>query len=1370
MTRIFLFSLFVLNLSFSQSQITFRLKPDEQKSKDALIESPAIYAGTNFGNGHLLHVAAWTWQGSFGVTETLFDFDWSLLPPNSKVSLANGKFFALNGQDGSQEFHSTIDGNNDSWIEKITSPWDESTVTYTNRPSSTTVNRVYVSGTDSVNQDLEMNLTTLVNEQLQNPGQSHGFLWKLVTPIKYRRVGLCSSNNEDPSKWPEIRLTFKAQGVTGTVISDENDNCASEITEKGLNNRIVEVQPGNYFATTNEVGIWHLDLPVGSYTASYLSSDPNWTSTCNTSFNFTVASLLDSITVPPFMLKSDQVCTAPNIAIYSNILRRCFSAQEIYVTASNSFQASTSLNAAYADITLDPLFTLDSATHDYTALGGNLFRFDLDTLDIDESVGFTLYVTLSCDAVLLETLCHEAKLYPAADCVFDTIITPFPPTVTPCELPWDKSSLKVEGWCANDTVYFTVINHGSGDMDCYAPVRVYLDGELITIDSIRLQSGDSIVYSFAGNGQTWILQADQHPLHPGNSHPNAHVEACGDMNNWIPDIIGDFPQDDADPIVDIFCTVTNGSYDPNDKRGFPAGLTASNFVYPNQEMEYIIRFQNTGTDTAFTVVVRDTLDEDFDIRSISTGTCSHPYTFRMYGPRVLEWRFDDILLVDSTTNEPGSHGFIQFSVKQNRDLPNGTLLTNDADIYFDFNVPVITNNTTHVVNQCLIDQPIKQLRINACDSYTAPNGNVYNASGYYSYSVSNASGCDSLILLNLSIGSSSNPNITVASSDSDLSICDGDMVNFSATAFNGGSAPVYTWKVNGLAVGNGSIFSSDELLDSDIVVCELTSNASCPSQLTAASAPISITVSTVPTISLSSLSSPSVCAGTDGSLGINGTATGTLSWSGTASGSIVTALPANINGLAAGIYNVVFTNACISNSISGNIADPSAPTTPVLSSSGSVSICDGSTLSLSSSVSSNIVWSTGETTSSILITTPGNYYATHTNGACSASSEIVNVSVIPNPAPSVSQSGLTTLCSGESVILTASAADSYLWSNGETTQSITVNSTGNYSVNATNGTCTASSLPVPVTVTTVGVPVILVGGSSILCTGESVDITALSGSNLVWSNGETGNSITVSEAGTYTVSSFIGACEAISLPATIVVHTTPADPVILSNGTNICEGESLILSSSTANGNVWSNGGIDNSITIFTAGTYTVSVTENGCTATSEPKTITSSTPPTVTLSSIGNVCDTAAVFTLNQGLPTGGVYTVNGTVSSSFDPANSITGSNTIVYSYTDGNGCSGEAETTLMVDNCSGLSTIATPEFVLYPNPTQSVIYLQGNFENKLVEIELHDALGRTVLSNKPDDSDYSIDLSAFANGSYTLLLRVDGMESMHQVQLIK
>ena len=153
------------------------------------------------------------------------------------------------------------------------------------------------------------------------------------------------------------------------------------------------------------------------------------------------------------------------------------------------------------------------------------------------------------------------------------------------------------------------------------------------------------------------------------------------------------PQDNASGIV----RAVQGSFDPNDKTAYPS----DNYVLPqtSNELDYRIRFQNTGTDTAFRVTVVDTLAADYDLLTLRTLSASHPYTFDLRAPGIATWTFDDILLPDSTTNEPASHGFIFLRVNTLGDVTLGDTLRNSAAIYFDYNEPVITNTATNAIEK-----------------------------------------------------------------------------------------------------------------------------------------------------------------------------------------------------------------------------------------------------------------------------------------------------------------------------------------------------------------------------------------------------------------------------------------------------------------------------------------------------------------------------------------------------------------------------------------------------------------------------------------------------------------------------------------------
>jgi len=160
-------------------------------------------------------------------------------------------------------------------------------------------------------------------------------------------------------------------------------------------------------------------------------------------------------------------------------------------------------------------------------------------------------------------------------------------------------------------------------------------------------------------------------------------------------IIGDvYPQNNT-LYVDERIT---GSHDPNDKQVYPGGLGVEACILPEDSvLFYTIRFQNNGNDTAFTVIVTDTLSPYLNPSTLIPGSASHPYTLTMTEHGILTFRFDQILLPDSNTNEMESKGYFNFSINQKPVLPWGTVITNNAAIYFDFNPPIITNTVINTI-------------------------------------------------------------------------------------------------------------------------------------------------------------------------------------------------------------------------------------------------------------------------------------------------------------------------------------------------------------------------------------------------------------------------------------------------------------------------------------------------------------------------------------------------------------------------------------------------------------------------------------------------------------------------------------------------
>ena len=155
----------------------------------------------------------------------------------------------------------------------------------------------------------------------------------------------------------------------------------------------------------------------------------------------------------------------------------------------------------------------------------------------------------------------------------------------------------------------------------------------------------------------------------------------------------------------ILRQIVVGSYDPNDKRESNAGSIPLSFVTEGRSLQYLIRFQNTGTDTAFNIVVRDTLSNRLNAGTLEMIAASHPHTLNIENGVNLAWTFSNILLPDSNRNEPASHGYIVYRIKPKSDLARGETIHNTASIYFDYNLPIVTNDAATTVQADLVTLP-----------------------------------------------------------------------------------------------------------------------------------------------------------------------------------------------------------------------------------------------------------------------------------------------------------------------------------------------------------------------------------------------------------------------------------------------------------------------------------------------------------------------------------------------------------------------------------------------------------------------------------------------------------------------------------------
>lgn len=376
-------------------------------------------------------------------------------------------------------------------------------------------------------------------------------------------------------------------------------------------------------------------------------------------------------------------CPELYVDLATPFLRRCFE-NDYWINYCN--YGGLSAKETEVTVTFDDYLEIVGSSIPWTSVDGQTYTFSVGEVPSGDCGRFSVKVLVKCEAVLGQTHCSEASISHSNTCESNAYQGP-------------ELELKVD--CEGDNVKFRIRNIGQ-DMEQGHHYIVIED--ILMMDggqTLTLLNGEEQVFNLPANGATFRLEVDQDMNYPWAKTSGLSLEGCGENANgdFSRGFVTQYGESDWRPEISIDCQENRGAFDPNDKQAFPTGVGADKLTAANTNLEYMIRFQNTGTDTAFTVRIEDQLSELLDITTVKPGASSHPYSFSIDEDRKMQFRFNDILLPDSTTNEPASHGFVKFSVDQIVDNPIGSLIENTAGIYFDFNEPIITNMVIHLIGE-----------------------------------------------------------------------------------------------------------------------------------------------------------------------------------------------------------------------------------------------------------------------------------------------------------------------------------------------------------------------------------------------------------------------------------------------------------------------------------------------------------------------------------------------------------------------------------------------------------------------------------------------------------------------------------------------
>jgi uncharacterized repeat protein (TIGR01451 family) len=471
----------------------------------------------------------------------------------------------------------------------------------------------------------------------------------------------------------------------GYARNDLNINCIADQLEPPLNNWIVratnQANQVQYFANTDTAGYYQMGLPVGNYLVEMIPTSQVWTSCAGTLVQINPT---DSLQVN-LAAKATYQCPVLQVDLSTPFLRRCM--PSTYVLRYCNLGSDTVENA-YIDLKLDPFLTYQTSSIPATLIGADTLRFQVGNLIPGACSTISMQVLVSCDAQLGQTHCSEAHIFP------DTICWPV-------NTAWSGATVAATSVCQGDSLLFVIKNTGNTAMTNALEYIVIEDGILRQSSSAPpLPANGTMIVKVPANGSTWRIEANQEVNHPILPNAIVNSEGCTDQSTpFSTGFINQFSLPDSMPWLDIDCTENIGSFDPNDKLGIPVGYGNLHYVESNTAIDFLIRFQNTGTDTAFTVIVQDTLDAHFDPATFKVLGYSHPVKSELSDQGMLHFQFDQIMLPDSNINEAASHGFIRYQISPKNTIHLETDVFNQASIFFDFNAPILTNKTQHRYGQ-----------------------------------------------------------------------------------------------------------------------------------------------------------------------------------------------------------------------------------------------------------------------------------------------------------------------------------------------------------------------------------------------------------------------------------------------------------------------------------------------------------------------------------------------------------------------------------------------------------------------------------------------------------------------------------------------
>jgi uncharacterized repeat protein (TIGR01451 family) len=520
-----------------------------------------------------------------------------------------------------------------------------------------------------------------------------------INPSHYYSVG----GNINVCLWAENEcfldekcksFVYKGNKVNGKVFLEHDLNCTFDYDDMYMNNIIIKAEPGPHYTTTNFFGNYSFSLDQGSFRISQLI--PN-------TFRFPVeqycpASPLDygvNFLQSEGQTKNniDFVNTAPPCSYlsvsYGSLTTRACSTYKGFLQVCNS--GSIKASNVRVKVSIPKNITISSLSVQNATITEDSVVFTIDTIRAGQCLIIELFGNTDC-GITFPPQCFKVEISPKNDCdVNDNF--------------WDGSNLDINATCINnDSVRFEVINNSNFNMQDSVVYKLYSDDNFIYAGKIKLLATQTANIYMPAYNNLVRCEVAQTNFNPNSSFVYYNQFPCSNSSQSIlsgTTYIFNSTINDENAETYEDCAIVLAAYDPNDKQVFPQGIGDLNLTPKNERLHYKIRFQNTGNSYAENVVITDTISSLLDISTIKFGVRSHNYSFNIErgenNKLVLVFNFIDIYLPDSNTNFDASMGFLTYSIIPLANVPELSVVSNNADIYFDYNPPIRTNTVSNTL-------------------------------------------------------------------------------------------------------------------------------------------------------------------------------------------------------------------------------------------------------------------------------------------------------------------------------------------------------------------------------------------------------------------------------------------------------------------------------------------------------------------------------------------------------------------------------------------------------------------------------------------------------------------------------------------------